>query len=72
MGNLFFVHRNLVRSTRQSQLDWVDRSDTTHAFIGKRDQDFEFSHLPRDIQVLECSALKGEVKTATDWMHQYC
>lgn len=60
---------NVIRSTRASKLESVDSSrDSTNSFLGKQGKDFEFAHLPQNVQILESSAKKNELNHLRDWI----
>lgn len=70
-----FVHRNLVRVTKSSQLQSVDSSQSNNAtFLGKVGKDFEFLHLNCRVDIAECSANTGDddnpadIKTLQEWI----
>lgn len=63
-----FVHRNLVRRTRSSQLQSIDNSESKSVFLGREGQDFDFSHLKQNVQVLGCSAKANDLKNLADWI----
>jgi hypothetical protein len=64
--------RNLVRTTRASELESIDKSTKASEFVGKRGEDFQFEHLSQDVEFLECSAVKGEIDGLTKWIENYC
>jgi len=59
---------NLVRTTRQSQLQSVDNSASDQVFIGKQGKEFEFTQLTQNVKVAECSAQKCELDDVTAWV----
>uniref|UniRef100_A0A6B2EGR0 Signal recognition particle receptor subunit beta n=1 Tax=Phlebotomus kandelakii TaxID=1109342 RepID=A0A6B2EGR0_9DIPT len=59
---------NVVRSTRKSQLESVDSSSKSSAFLGKQGKDFEFIHISQYVDVLECSLKNGDIAGLTDWL----
>lgn len=63
---------NLLRTTRENQLQSVDNSASNFTFIGKPGKDFEFSHLSRSIEVAESAGQKGDINTITDWLARVC
>lgn len=71
---LFFVLfcSNLLRTTRENQLQSVDNSASNHVYIGKQGKDFEFGHLSRTIQVSECAGEKGDLNVVIDWISHFC
>lgn len=70
--NAFLSSRNLLRTTRESQLKSVDGSASTFVFIGKQGKEFEFSHLNRSVDVCEAAGQKGDINTVTDWLSRVC
>jgi signal recognition particle receptor subunit beta len=62
---------NLVRTTRASELASTDNSSKSSDYLGKRGEDFQFEHLPQNVEFLECSALKGDVEELTVWIEKY-
>lgn len=67
MCTLCFVHRNLVRVTKSSQLESVDPSHSSStAFLGKLGKDFEFSQLGNKVEFAESSANTGDDDTPAD------
>lgn len=65
---MFFIYRNLVRKTRSSQLQSIDNSENKTVFLGREDQDFDFSHLKQNVQILGCSAKENDLKNLSDWI----
>lgn len=63
-----FAFRNLVRNTRQSQLQSVDNSANDQVFLGKQGKDFEFAHLPQTVDVVECSGKDGDLDNIIEWL----
>ncbi|KAL5290755.1 SRPRB family protein [Megaselia abdita] len=59
---------NLVRKTRSSQLQSIDNSERKSVFLGREGQDFDFSHLRQNVQVLGCSAKENDLKSLADWI----
>jgi len=57
---------NLVRKTKSSQLQSVDASQKNAAFLGKKDKDFEFSHLNTDVEIGEISAVDENDDTGSN------
>jgi len=66
--NLLEKEINLVRTTRQKQLESVDNSSTERIFIGAQAKDFEFSQVSQPIDVAECSAQKSELHGVDQWL----
>lgn len=60
--------RNLIRKTRASQLESIDKSSANMIFLGKTDKNFEFSQLNRKISFVECSAKKSQFQGLEDWL----
>lgn len=60
--------RNLIRKTRASQLESIDKSSTNLIFLGKTDKNFEFSQLKQKISFVECSAKKLQFQGLEDWL----
>jgi len=63
---------NLLRTTRENQLQSVDNSASSHVYIGKPGKEFEFAHLSRTIQVSECAGEKGDLNIVTDFINHFC
>ncbi|XP_055310583.1 signal recognition particle receptor subunit beta [Sitodiplosis mosellana] len=59
---------NLVRNTRQNQLQSVDNSTSDVVFLGKQGKDFEFVHLSQSVEVIECSGRENDVKSLKRWL----
>ncbi|KAM7357098.1 signal recognition particle receptor beta [Cochliomyia hominivorax] len=60
---------NIIRDTRSRKLQSVGEDDANKpVYLGKQGKDFEWSHLPQNIQFYECSAKDGELSNLTDWM----
>lgn len=66
----FFV-RNLVRNTRQNQLQSVDNSASDQVFLGRPGKDFEFGHLSQSVEVVECSGKEGDLENVHTWLQQF-
>lgn len=66
----FCFFRNLVRTTRNSQLQSVDNSTQDIVFLGKKGKDFEFSQLSQNVDVVECSAQKREFEDLSSWIEK--
>lgn len=64
----FIDFSNLVRNTRQSQLQSVDNSTTDAIFLGKQGKDFEFGHLPQAVDVVECSSTDNNLDDIHRWL----
>ncbi|CAO1335798.1 unnamed protein product [Diamesa tonsa] len=59
---------NLIRKTRASQLESIDKSSANMIFLGKTDKNFEFSQLKQKINFVECSAKKLQFQGLEDWL----
>ena len=60
--------RNLIRKTRTSQLESIDKSFANMVFLGKTDRNFEFSQIKQKISFVECSAKKLQFQGLSDWL----
>lgn len=64
----FSFSRNLVRNSRQNQLQSVDNSTSDQVFLGKQGKDFEFAHLSQPIDVIECSTRDDKIENLHRWL----
>lgn len=62
------LFRNLVRNTRQNQLQSVDSSTSDIIFLGKQGKDFEFTHLSQPISIVECSGKESDIDSLHKWL----
>ncbi|XP_052860486.1 signal recognition particle receptor subunit beta [Anopheles cruzii] len=60
---------NIVRQTRKNQLQSVDNSSSSVAFLGKSDRvDFEFGQVSQSVNFVACSAQKKEFDELTTFL----
>lgn len=57
-----------MRSTRMRQLESVDDKAQQTAFLGRQGKDFEFAHLPQNVEIAEASAANEDLENLKDWL----
>jgi signal recognition particle receptor subunit beta len=75
--NIFLFSRNVLRTTKSSQLKSTNEAANNNTFLGKKEKDFEFSHLlPIKVDFAESSAMNvdpekpAELEALEKWLMQ--
>ena len=59
--------RNLLRTTKASQLESTNDTASNNTFLGKEDKDFDFDDLsPIKVEFVETTALQGDDEKLSD------
>lgn len=50
------------------QLESVDDKATESVFLGKQGKDFDFAHIPQNVEIAESSATNEDLDNLKDWL----